>query len=271
MRRLSAALTRVLRTATGTPDAVIDYESLASLSNASRIDAIKAINGLSRRISDTGLTSASEKGGKKTRSVTSHSSMKTEASASSSSPSSQGRDKSGKKKNKNKKSREGHDRKLLAKEKKGRERGTDKHAQNGNDTSHYSPAPPAPRMAHPDAHGRAQREREDDTTTSLSSSPLSLAPPSNQGKPELETMSKVTPSPSQRDRTEASSRKRISIASFASDSTKLGEVAVRPGLDMVMDEEFEMQPVYPLRPYAQTAVPEKSKGFWSRLSGRSSS
>lgn len=44
---------------------VIDYQSLKTLSNSSRVDAVKAINDLSRRLSTPSLKSSSSKSSKK--------------------------------------------------------------------------------------------------------------------------------------------------------------------------------------------------------------
>jgi len=70
----------------------------------------------------------------------------------------------------------------------------------------------------------------------------------------------------------AARENRISIASFASDSTKLGEIPDRkprsryytpatPGSD-----EYNVPPLYPLRPYKVEA--SREKGFWGGLFGR---
>ncbi|KAF3808033.1 hypothetical protein GCG54_00012611 [Colletotrichum gloeosporioides] len=58
-------MTRLLRVMTRTQSPAIDYRSLRSLSNSSRLDAVKTINDLSRRLSSTSLKSKSSSGSSK--------------------------------------------------------------------------------------------------------------------------------------------------------------------------------------------------------------
>ncbi|OHW96703.1 hypothetical protein CSPAE12_04738 [Colletotrichum incanum] len=67
IRRLTSAMTRLLRLMTRGQKPVIDYHSLKTLSNSSRIDAVKAINDLSRRLSAPTLKSTSSKSVKKSK------------------------------------------------------------------------------------------------------------------------------------------------------------------------------------------------------------
>ncbi|GKT66655.1 hypothetical protein ColTof4_04145 [Colletotrichum tofieldiae] len=59
IKRLTAAMIRLLHLMTRGQKPVIDYPSLKTLSNSSRIDAVKTINDLSRRLSAPALKSTS--------------------------------------------------------------------------------------------------------------------------------------------------------------------------------------------------------------------
>lgn len=65
IKRLTSAMTRLLRVMTRTQSPAIDYRSLRSLSNSSRLDAVRTINDLSRRLSSTSLKSKSSKKSKR--------------------------------------------------------------------------------------------------------------------------------------------------------------------------------------------------------------
>ncbi|KAH9236916.1 hypothetical protein K456DRAFT_1475681 [Colletotrichum gloeosporioides 23] len=65
IKRLTSAMTRLLRVMTRTQTPAIDYRSLRSLSNSSRLDAVRTINDLSRRLSSTSLKSKSSKKSKR--------------------------------------------------------------------------------------------------------------------------------------------------------------------------------------------------------------
>ncbi|KAF6835837.1 hypothetical protein CPLU01_04114 [Colletotrichum plurivorum] len=63
IKRLTSALTRLLSLGR-TQNSVIDYQSWRSLSSSSRVDAVKAINDLSRRLSSSTLKSSSSSSNK---------------------------------------------------------------------------------------------------------------------------------------------------------------------------------------------------------------
>ncbi|OHE92431.1 hypothetical protein CORC01_12292 [Colletotrichum orchidophilum] len=67
-KRLTTAATRLLHLMTRGQNPVIDYQSLKTLSNSSRIDAVKAINDLSRRLSTSSLEPSSSGSSKKSKS-----------------------------------------------------------------------------------------------------------------------------------------------------------------------------------------------------------
>ncbi|KAL0933026.1 uncharacterized protein CTRU02_211989 [Colletotrichum truncatum] len=59
IKRLTSAMTRLLRAMTETQNPTIDYQSLRSLSSSLSLDAVKTINGLSRRLSSSSFKSNS--------------------------------------------------------------------------------------------------------------------------------------------------------------------------------------------------------------------
>ncbi|KAK7434004.1 hypothetical protein CaCOL14_005289 [Colletotrichum acutatum] len=59
IKRLTSATTNLLHLMTRGQNPLIDYQSLKTLSNSSRVDAVKAINDLSRRLSTPSLKSSS--------------------------------------------------------------------------------------------------------------------------------------------------------------------------------------------------------------------
>ncbi|KAK1978127.1 hypothetical protein LZ30DRAFT_599825 [Colletotrichum cereale] len=59
IKRLASAMTRLLHLMTRGQKPVIDYNSLKTLSNSSRVDAVKTIKDLSRRLNDPSLNSIS--------------------------------------------------------------------------------------------------------------------------------------------------------------------------------------------------------------------
>ncbi|KAK2001974.1 hypothetical protein LX36DRAFT_299029 [Colletotrichum falcatum] len=72
IKRLTSAMTRLLHLMTRGQRPAIDYRSLRTLSNSSRVDAVKTIKDLSRRVNASSLTSTSsssdEKGKRQKRS-----------------------------------------------------------------------------------------------------------------------------------------------------------------------------------------------------------
>ncbi|WYZ46476.1 hypothetical protein EsH8_IX_000701 [Colletotrichum jinshuiense] len=67
INRLTSAMTRLLRLITRGQNPIIDYQSLKTLSNSSRVDAVKTINDLSRRLSTSSARSSSSASSKKER------------------------------------------------------------------------------------------------------------------------------------------------------------------------------------------------------------
>ncbi|KAK1594061.1 uncharacterized protein LY79DRAFT_513272 [Colletotrichum navitas] len=67
IKRLTSAMTRLLHLITRGQKPVIDYHSLRTLSNSSRIDAVKTIKDLSRRLNATSSNSISSGLGEKSK------------------------------------------------------------------------------------------------------------------------------------------------------------------------------------------------------------
>ncbi|KAL2875534.1 hypothetical protein SGCOL_009303 [Colletotrichum sp. CLE4] len=67
IKRLTSATANLLHLMTRGQNPVIDYQSLKTLSNSSRVDAVKAINDLSQRLSTSSLKSHSSGSSKKSK------------------------------------------------------------------------------------------------------------------------------------------------------------------------------------------------------------
>lgn len=275
LRRLKAALTQVLRTVIGTPDAVIDYESLVALSNSSRIDAIRAIDDLSRRISEPVLIAKGQRS-RSPKSIMNRPSNKSLASSDSS-----GTDKTG----------------SLRKKSKKKKRETKISGYSTLNCSHEHQA----QKTDSDGVGRCPEAKESETnpmneaTCLEENSFVTLAANGSSQAPKIQLLP-IPPqsallqpqqqqplesqrydanndsrlkSPSAGSKLSPTSNKRFSIASFSSDNTRLGETPWTPGLNIVIDEEHGICPVFPLRPFARPPTPPRRRSFWARFSGRS--
>ncbi|KAK7738433.1 hypothetical protein SLS62_011388 [Diatrype stigma] len=212
----------------------IDYASLISLSNSSRVDAIKTMDELSHRLSKS---SRSSLGGKKKASPSSPSST---SSSSKSKPSQ--KDKSSKKmagdKGKGGKTKSPPD------HRQGKKAG--KAARNPSETPSHDASP---------KHVLHKTERTKPT-----------------GKDHVGELRNPTVSPRLPRRTAETTKapKRISYLSMSSGSTKLGEIPIRRSRLVWNpdDEDFEYgyRPVYPLHA-ASKPVTEERAGFFKRLFG----
>ncbi len=209
LKRLTTAIANLLNMSKNeTP--VLDYESLLSLSNASRVDAIRAIDRLSHRLGSTpsrsSVASSSSSSSKHKR----HHSSSSSASASSTRTAS--RDKSRPKGSpREQKSSGGLDKKAGPKPRVAKEK---------------SPAPPTPAGSRSGNHSRG----------GSGSSKTAVA-------------------------------NRISLVSISTDSTRLGEIPERKWRRRydydTSSEDYNVSPVYPLKPYRPPEV--KGRRFWRLL------
>jgi hypothetical protein len=276
LKRIRTTIANLLRLSGKEQKPVLDYDSLMSLSNTSRVEAIRTINHLSRRLgsnnssrvsttytSTSGSASASPSpppaGSKPAPSTSRHkghsSHRSSHGSAHSSSTSSKPRNKSPPSSPKKKKSSS----KVKSEEK--LPRVTEESLPGTKEAKAAKPKPKPSVEAMQEKASPAKQKPTVEFSTPESS-------PTN-GGPEVKVQSRPV---GIAQRIAAARENRISIASFTSDSTKLGEIPDRkprsryytpasPGSD-----EYNVPPLYPLRPY-RTEAREKA-GFWGGLFGR---
>lgn len=121
LKRLNAVIAGLIRVASKSSDPAMDYQSLMSLSNSSRIQAIKAFDSLSQRLgsksslSSVASTSTSRSSKSSTSSKSSKSSKSSQSKSSSSGTSSRTKDNKSKKRAKVSKTRSKDDGKQLVK------------------------------------------------------------------------------------------------------------------------------------------------------------
>lgn len=229
--RLNAGFVSIIDRFTRDESTRADYQTLVNLSNASRVEAIKTFEQLSARISQSSMTLSTTKPKRKT-----HGSSKGQKAASSQSSGS------------------GHS---------GRPRPV---------RSRSAPELPfkqtalGPAISHGWVRPRVQksgRKKESDI-----SSPRRKSDPQGHRNP-LTTepvtppiIKKHAPSPSPL----AGPGNRMSIMSFASDSTKLGEIPERRGPTVDPDnQQYLTNTVFPLTPWKR---PEKPRSRFMRLFGK---
>ena len=250
--KLKGAIRNILdMTKTQQPE--IDYASLISLSNSSRVDAIKTMDDLSRRLNKPSSISLPVK--------------KTSGSSSTSSSSSRSKrkvvqedkdaHKPKSKSSKNKKTKESsHRHQKAAKASKAVRKPNSKSTSSSSSSpSHYSASRQKPPRGPP-----KQRAEDDDRVGDLPlGSPGASASASASAGPRK--LKKAAP--------DARTPNRISYISMSSGSTKLGEIPLRrsrlvwnPDAD---DFEYGFRPVYPL--HVPQPVTEERPGFFRRMFG----
>lgn len=197
LKRLRAAITKILQSSSKHHQPVLDYEALTLLSNASRIQATKACDQLSQRLG----------------------SSRSQSSAASSSTSSK-------------------DRRRRSSHPASSSKGSRSSSSRG-----VSSRPVKERREESSRENRRKGERTD----SNSQSPTATA------KSRGATRSEAR----------AGSLKRISLVSTSTYSTRLGEIPERKWLSRYSYDsngsEYNVTPIYPLRPYE---APAKKKGFF---------
>ncbi|KAK3945014.1 hypothetical protein QBC46DRAFT_336861 [Diplogelasinospora grovesii] len=240
LKKLSAAVRNLLRISSKNQRPVLDYDSLLSLSNGSRVEAIRAIDGLSRRLgssSPASVVSSSSKTSSNSSSTRSKSSRHKRHRPSTSSTT----------------LTRANDGPLpdKASKKPPVEKEKEKHKSRSKPTR--SPDPPTPSSPRPSRRSHVR--------------PASVEVCDE--KPEARRRSARSPKVDGASPTAAASC-RMSIMTIASDSTRLGEVPERKWrprhtTDSCDSDEFNVTPVYPLKPY-KPPVKEK-RGLWG-LFGR---
>ncbi|KAK0742287.1 hypothetical protein B0T21DRAFT_282757 [Apiosordaria backusii] len=349
LRKLKEAIKNLLRISSQKQNLDLDYESLMCLSNASRLEAIKTIDGLSRRLGSPSRSSfisqsskASSKASKASKasskpSVSSKSS-KTSSGSLSSSPSSHRHKQSPKTSETDKPKRDSaHQEKSASTKRTSPQTKKDiKDGKSGKPSSRSvkpaapkdpQPAAPSPKSTSPSPSPEptpvspkskpaspkpapaspklAKASPKQPKRTSLKHSekaspkptaaspkpPSSPSPPTSPNLSETITITKdahyaMAPIPrlnSSLSHNPRTSPNRISIMSFSSDSTKLGEIPQRKWQpshrslyitttgspsEEEEDEEYNIRPVFPLKPYT---VEVKERGrFWGLFARRGS-
>jgi len=316
LKRIRVTVINLLRLSSKEPSPVLDYDSLMSLSNTSRIEAIKTINRLSRRLESaspsrvsTTYTSTSTSTVKTPSPSTppqahpsrqkGHSSHRSSHSSSqhSTTTSNKKRDKSPaapsspKKKKSSTKVKADMPAKVKA-DAGPKPRDEPKLARPREEAP--SSKPKEEKFTKPkDDAGHPTRPKEDVDTTATAqprqdkNKPSTSAPTKTRPSTTIE-FEETTPPPSQRTdpniparrpvglaaRVAAAADNRISIASFTSDSTKIGEIPDRkPGSRYYApaspgSDQYNVAPLYPLRPYrVEPSGKGGERGFWGGLFG----
>lgn len=224
LKRLKSAITKLLRLSSKKDGLSLDYKSLMSLSNASRVDAIKAIDSLSRRLGSPSrssvVSSAPSKGSSKVSSGMRHKHSSSRDAAPS----------------------------------------TPKPTTKTRQRKPVSEKPPAVVNRKDKA---ASRHRKADGTESRHKSA------SRETRPQSQESSAVPPTSPKK--TKADLPNRVSILSFSSDSTKLGEIPQRKwqsvthhaGTDPDGDK-YNVRPVFPLQPYTVEVRERRFLGLFRR-------
>jgi len=257
LQRIRTTVTKLLRLSSN-KEQKLDYDSLMSLSNTSRIEAIRTINHLSRRLGSNNHSrvSASSTPTKPTASVphqkahSSHRPTHSSSHGSAVSSKSGSRTKSPPSSPKKKKSPSKEE-----KVPKPRKEAPPIVKENKPAVLKKATAP-EPKPEQPSAMKRP--------TVEFQSPPLPTPKGDSDTKPLSRPMGIAQ-------RIAAARENRISIASFASDSTKLGEIPDRRARSRYYtasapgSEEYNVPPLYPLRPYK---VEARERGFWGGLFSR---
>lgn len=256
MRRIRVTIAKMLRISSKDQNPALDYNSLMSLSNTSRIEAIKTIDNLSRRL---GSASSS-------RSSMTHTSIKPPSSP------------------KQHKDRSSHGSSLPS------HNSTAQSApQPKQRTKTALPASGAPKKKKSSTkvkdepqpkvkHETASKAKAEETSARVAED----VPSARKQTPTVEFELPPSPAPTPEvnpqarpaglaQRLAAAADNRISFASFTTDSTKLGEIPERKPRSRYYvavpsgSGEYNVPPMYPLRPYK---VEVKERGFWGGLFGR---
>ncbi|KAH8908643.1 hypothetical protein BR93DRAFT_966696 [Coniochaeta sp. PMI_546] len=236
LKKLKAAITNILRSASKHPQPVLDYESLMLLSNASRSETLRTFDQLSRRLgsSSSRLTVVTTSTDPKRRSGHSSSS-----STSSSKGSNSGKKDGPSTRKTNRSNQDVRERK-----------GTGSH------------------------EARKEKRSKPTSTPPSQQKPLS-------GKKRSSTVETLPPlrsqTPARRSPIQTAVPNRLSLASIATDSTKLGEIPerkwtsrhIRPrnsGSSLDDFEYYNVDPIFPLKPYESPVKERRFLGLFRRRS-----
>ncbi|KAH6850830.1 hypothetical protein B0I37DRAFT_122629 [Chaetomium sp. MPI-CAGE-AT-0009] len=236
LKRLKGAITSLLRLSSEKDGLDLDYQSLMALSNGSKTEAIKAIDSLSRRLSGPSGSSVASSSRTKASSKASSSRRKLKSPSDPESPSSQPAKKSQPEHTKKKPVAVAQDEREASKDRKQPAKKIRKRPQP------VTPPPPPSKLPDP------KHETKSPQTT--------IQAPTRPKTPNL-----VMPNT-------------ISILSFASDSTKLGEIPQRRWQSVMHysatdpdGDEYNVRPTFPLKPYTVEVKEKRFFGLFSRKRG----
>ncbi len=256
LKRLKNAITGLLHTNNKKDDLHLDYGSLMTLSNASRHDAIKAIDGLSRRLRSPASASAVSSSAAKAPSTKAQSRRKRKSSPDTEASRSKPKQETRRDKSPSKKSSA-----ASAKTSKAASREHTTSKAEAERLRKRAPAPPQPPKAPSTTPHKTRPSRSAATAASGGTQ-----------RPATPKTPKAAAEPPQN---------RISMLSFSSDSTKLGEIPQRkwqrreemvrysPSTSNDPDDgggstEYGVRPMFPLRPYTVEVKERRFLGWFSR-------
>ncbi|KAK4143760.1 uncharacterized protein C8A04DRAFT_12071 [Dichotomopilus funicola] len=237
LKKLKSAIRNLLRLSNKNEGLDLDYQSLLSLSNGSRAEAIKAIDSLSRRIGSSSRSSVV-------------------SSSHSKAPSKHRRKSSPDPRHSTTKSSKGTG-----------------HEHRASQPMTTPASPPLPPPKSPEIKPALKKPRR-------ASQPATAPPPPPPKEPEIGL---PTPTPRIRNLNPETNKggpskdlkvvenNRISIISFASDSTKLGEIPQRKWEPMARHlevepdgDEYNVRPMFPLKPYTVEVKEKRFLGLFRR-------
>ncbi|KAH6626346.1 hypothetical protein B0J18DRAFT_138554 [Chaetomium sp. MPI-SDFR-AT-0129] len=303
LKKLKSAIRNLLRLSNKNDGLDLDYQSLLSLSNGSRAEAIKAIDSLSRRIGGSSrssvVSSSHSKASSSTKALSSKHKRKPSPDPRHSTTKSSkgtGHEHRSPKRKSSGSSKEG---KGKSKETKSESEKPRKASQPA--TAPASPPPPAPKS--PEIKSDLEKPRRASQPTTTPASPPLPPPKAPEIKPDLKKPRRASqpatappppppkepeiglPTPTPRIRNpnpepnkggpskdlKVVENNRISIISFASDSTKLGEIPQRKWEPMARHlevepdgDEYNVRPMFPLKPYTVEVKEKRFLGLFRR-------
>lgn len=260
LKKIRTTVTNVLRISSKEQSPVLDYESLMSLSNLSRAEAIKTIDHLSRRLgSSSSRASIAPSSPKPAKSLPAPPSPPPPASP-------------------RQKSRPSHSSDTTSTKRRSKTSESPKSPKKKRSVvkEHKEHREAKEVKAEKEMKSAASKETLRPTTSKETLKPatsketLNAEATSPPASPTPEPRSHLRPQATP-ERMAAAAQNRLSLMSFTSDSTKLGEIPERkwrPRYYVSIDtssEEYNVPPLYPLRPYR----PEpREKSFWGGWFGR---
>ncbi|KAK0720491.1 hypothetical protein B0H67DRAFT_192203 [Lasiosphaeris hirsuta] len=266
LKKIRSTVTNVLRISSKEQSPVLDYESLMTLSNLSRAEAIKTIDHLSRRLgSSSSRASVAPSSPKPTKSLPApppppspaSPRQKSRLSHSPDTASTKRRSKTSEMPRSPKKKRS-----VVKEHREAKEAKAEKEVKSAGSKETLKSTTSKETLRAATSKDTLKPATSKETLNAEVTSPPAWPTP----EPRSHLRPQATP-----ERMATAAQNRLSLMSFASDSTKLGEIPERkwrPRYYVSIDtsaEEYNVAPLYPLRPYR----PEpREKSFWGGWFGR---